>query len=59
MGEAMTAGMHPGVQIRIDEARRNAEIPPTAAHGMSYGRLFRRHRPHLHLPHLHLRRRSH
>ena len=50
----MTAGMHPGVQIRIDEARRNAELPPTtAAHGIVHLRLTR-----LHLPHLHLRRRS-
>ena len=50
----MIEGIHPGVQIRIDEARRNAEIPPTAPHGISFVRLSR-----LHLPHLHLRRRSH
>jgi len=51
----MIKGMHPGVQIRIDEARRHAEIPPTTAPlGISSVRLSR-----LHLPHLHLRRRSH
>ncbi len=50
----MIAGTHPGVQIRIDEARRNAEIPSMTPRGISHARLFR-----LHLPHLHLRRRSH
>ena len=53
----MISGMHPGVQLRIDEARRHAEIPPTASHAISYVRLFQLNLPHLHLPHM--RRRSH
>ena len=48
----MSTGLHPALQIRVDEARRHAEIPPTTApHGISYLRLSR-----LHLPSLHLRR---
>ena len=48
----MSTGLYPGLQMRIDEARRHAEIPPTTAPPvMSYLRISR-----LHLPHLHLRR---
>ena len=48
----MSPDLYPGLQIRIDEARRHAEIPPTTPpHLSSYLRLGR-----LHLPHLHLRR---
>lgn len=48
----MSHGLHPALQIRVDEARRYAEIPPTTApHGVSHLRL---HLPHL--PRLHRRR---
>jgi len=51
----MSSTLHPALQIRIDEARRYSEIPPTTApHGISYVRV-----PRLHLPHFSLRRHPH
>ncbi|MBA2639876.1 MAG: hypothetical protein H0U77_07765 [Nocardioidaceae bacterium] len=36
----MSTGIHPALQIRLDEARRHAEIPPiTAPHAVAYVRL--------------------
>ena len=36
----MNNGIHPALQIRVDEARRHAEIPPsTAPHGVAFLRL--------------------
>ena len=40
----MSTGIYPGLQMRIDEARRHAEIPPTTPPPvMSYLRLIRLH----------------
>jgi len=42
----MSAGLHPALQNRVDEARRYADIPPTPNPGLSsYLRLSSLHLP--------------
>lgn len=42
----MSAGLHPALQNRVDEARRYAEIPPATSRGLgSYLRLSSLHLP--------------